>query len=135
MMLMRIQMEKWALITGATAGIGYELAKLFARDKWNLVLVARNKTRMEKAASDFKGEHGISSMVVAEDLSDRGTASRIFSQTQEKFVSVLVNNAGFGAQELFAKGDLRNWLAMMHVNMDALVELTHLYLQPMRERR
>src|SRR6266850_4898128 len=128
-------MEKWALITGASAGIGYELAKLFAQDHFNLVLVARNQPRLEQAAEDLKKTHGISAQVVAQDLAEASAASRIFEACGNKQVSVLVNNAGFGSQEPFAKSDLRKDLEMMHVNMDALVSLTHLFLQPMLARK
>jgi short-subunit dehydrogenase len=128
-------MEKWALITGASAGIGHELAKVFAAGHYNLVLVARNKARLDQVANDLKTAHSISAMVVAEDLSDNSAAGRIFSAVRDKQISVLVNNAGFGSQDSFAKSNLANDLNMMHVNMDALVQLTHLFLQPMLARK
>ena len=128
-------MEKWALITGASAGIGHELAKLFAADHYNLVLVARNHPRLEQVANDLTKTHGISTQVMAQDLAEASAASRIFEACGNKQVSVLVNNAGFGSQESFAKSDPRKDLEMMHVNMDALVSLTHLFLQPMLARK
>src|SRR5256885_6947877 len=124
-------MEQWSLITGASSGIGFELAKLFASDHFNLVLVARNNTRLDQIARDLQLSHGISTSVLAHDLADPAAAERIFEATRAQGISVLVNNAGFGFQEPFAQSQLRGDLDMMHVNMDAVVQLTHLFLPPM----
>jgi len=128
-------MPEWALITGASAGIGYELAKLFAADRFNLVLAARNQTRLETLARELEKTAGISTFVVACDLAETSSAGRIFEACREKAISVLVNNAGFGFQESFAQSKLPGDLDMMHTNMDAVVQLTHLFLQPMLARR
>lgn len=128
-------MNDWALITGASAGIGRELAKLFAADKFNLVLVARNEPRLGQLAAELRDENKIQTLVLAKDLSRPAAPREMFDALREVPVSVLVNNAGFGWHGEFARTDLRRWLEMMQVNMAALVELTHLFVQPMLQRR
>jgi short-subunit dehydrogenase len=128
-------MQPWAVITGASTGIGYELAKLFAADHYHLVLVARNRERLEAVAQELGKAGGISTLVVATDLADGSSAANVFEACRDKEVSALVNNAGFGFQESFAHCNLEGNLDMMHTNMDALVQLTHLFLQPMLARR
>lgn len=127
--------NKWALITGASAGIGNEMAKLFAADRFNLVLVARNEDRLKKLAAELKAAHGISVRVEPRDLSRPRAAAELFDALRDTQISILVNNAGFGWRKPFADGELDRWLEMMHLNMDALVQLTHLFAQPMRARR
>jgi short-subunit dehydrogenase len=126
-------MSQLALITGASTGIGFELGKLFARDGYNLVIVARSAERLEKAASEFRTISGADVRAVAIDLSEPDAPGRIFDQTGA--VDVLVNNAGFGASGAFAETDLATDLNMIHLNIAALVHLTKLYLTPMLERR
>jgi short-subunit dehydrogenase len=128
-------MNNWALITGASSGIGRELAKVFAENRLNLVLVARNESKLKDLAADLETRHGITANVVPKDLSLPSSAAEIFAAARDHPVSILVNNAGFGWRGPFAKGDLDLALNMMHVNMDALVELTHLFVQPMLARR
>lgn len=128
-------MKPWVLITGASAGIGYELAKLFAADGGNLVLVARDAARLEKFAAELRAAHGIEVKVLAKDLAHPESPKEIFAALRDTPVSILVNNAGFGWHGEFARGEISTSLDMMHVNMDALVELTHLFLPPMLARR
>jgi hypothetical protein len=128
-------MKEFALITGATAGIGYELAKLFAADKFNVVLVARDEARLRKVAAELRDSHKIEAIVLPKDLSNGSAPHEIFGALQGTPVSVLVNNAGFGSQGAFAEEKLDLSLNMMHVNMDALVQLTRLFLPPMLSRR
>jgi uncharacterized protein len=128
-------MENWALITGASAGIGLELARVFAEHDFNLVLVARDAQRLNRLAAELKSAHQIQTQVLTQDLSDPQAAARIFEQVREKQISVLVNNAGFGAYGQFLDTDLSIQTAMMQVNMTALVELTQLFARPMVERR
>jgi uncharacterized protein len=128
--------QPWALITGASIGIGYELSRLFAADKFNLVLVARTKARLEEIARDFRSRHGISAHVIAQDLARPGAAAQVFDQVQGHAlpVSVLVNNAGLGYQGEFAKGDLNHFNTVAQLNMAALMELTKLFLELMLDR-
>jgi uncharacterized protein len=130
-----LAMKNWALITGGSAGIGYELAKLFAADRFNLVLVARNEARLKRVAEEFRGEHGIAVKILARDLSNAAAPAQIFEELRDTQVSVLVNNAGFGWHGSFVEDNLQRSLDMMHVNMDSLVALTHLFAQPMLARR
>jgi short-subunit dehydrogenase len=127
-------MNSWTLITGASSGIGLELAKLFAADQFNLVLVARDEARLNQLAAELRTRHGIQVKVLARDLSAPSAAQEIFEALTDTPISVLVNNAGFGAYGPFAKADLRTQSDMTRVNMTALVELTHLFLRPMLAR-
>jgi short-subunit dehydrogenase len=126
-----------ALITGASSGIGLELAKLHARQGGNLVLVARSADKLETLKQELEAKHSISAAVITEDLSQVGAAERVFAQTQGMglVVDILINNAGFGGHGLFHTRDLNAEEAMMQVNMAALTSLTHLYLQGMVERK
>ncbi len=128
-------MNERALITGPTAGIGYELARLFAANGFDIVLVARDEDRLKKVAAELQTAHGIEAMILPKDLASKGAGREVFEALRDKSVSVLVNNAGFGAQGPFAEEKLELSLNMMHLNMDALVEVTHLFLQPMLARR
>jgi short-subunit dehydrogenase len=128
-------MKDSALITGATAGIGYELAKCFAADGFNLVLIARDEARLKNVATELQNAHKIEAIVLPKDLSNSSAPREIFETLRDTSVSVLVNNAGFGSRGAFAEEKLELSLNMMHVNMDALVQLTHLFLQPMLKRR
>lgn len=130
-------MRKWALITGASQGIGHEFARLFAADGYDLVVVARDKTRLEQVAEELRAKHSGKVKLMVKDLGEIAAAQEIFDELQREgiFVSALVNNAGFGFQGAFAELDLPGHRYLMHVNMTALVELTHLFLKPMLERR
>jgi hypothetical protein len=127
-------MEDWALITGASSGIGRELAKVFAANKFNVVLVARNAQRLKQLGEEIAASYKVSVKVLAHDLGQPGAASEIFRASRETTISVLVNNAGFGSYGSFAKADLPLQTDMMQVNMVALVQLTHLFIQPMVAR-
>jgi short-subunit dehydrogenase len=128
-------MKEFALVTGATAGIGYELAKLFAADHFNLVLVARDEARLKNVAAELRAARNIEVIILPKDLSNSAAPSEIFDALRDTPVSVLVNNAGFGSHRAFADEKLELSLNMMHLNMNALVQLTHLFLQPMLKRR
>ena len=128
-------MNHWTLITGASSGIGWELAKLFAADKFNLILVARNESKLNQLAAELRTQHGIEVKVIAKDLSAPTAPQEIFDALRDTPVSILVNNAGIGWHGAFAQTDIQQSLAIMHLNMDALVKLTHLFVQPMLTRR
>src|SRR6476660_1307331 len=99
-------MKEWALITGASEGIGRELAKQFAANQFNLVLTARSQPRLEELATELRNKHGIETKTVAGDLSDREAPERIFRECRELPMGVLVNNAGFGYQGSFMEEEL-----------------------------
>lgn len=129
--------QRTALITGASSGIGLELAKGFARDGYHLLLVARNVAALDALAGELRQTFGVSVVTLPKDLSLRDTPSEIFEQlTQASIaVDVLVNNAGFGTHGAFANADLTEQLDMMQVNMAALTHLTRLCLPGMLARR
>lgn len=122
-------MPKTALVTGASTGIGYELAKLLARDGYELFLVARNSPKLEAAARELKGT------VVAADLAEGDGASQVFAALKGTVPDILINNAGFGMVGPFAEQDLKTSLDMIQVNITSLVELTRLVLPGMIARR
>lgn len=125
------------LITGASSGIGLELAKCFAADGCRLVLVARNTDALDKLAAELRQRHGIQTIVSTADLSSPDTPGQIFDGLQNAGVAVdvLVNNAGFGAIGPFPRLPLDRQMEMLRVNIAALTELTGLFLPGMIERR
>jgi uncharacterized protein len=125
------------LITGASSGIGLELAKCFAADGCRLVLLARNTEALETLAKELRQAHKIETFVLTADLSLPETPARIFKELQGRgiTVDVLVNNAGFGALGAFAELPLQWQLEMLQVNITALTELTGLLLPGMIQRR
>jgi len=126
-----------ALITGASSGIGLELAKLFAADGHDLVLVARRADLLEALARELRGRSGITVRVWPEDLADPAAPTRLFERARSEGVAIdmLVNNAGFGALGPFADLPGERQLAMIDLNIRALTDLCHLFLPAMRQRR
>jgi short-subunit dehydrogenase len=126
-----------ALITGASGGIGEELARIFAAQKHDVVLVARGEDKLHALAGELGRTHGIQARVLAVDLADPAAPPRIFEalQAQGVTVDVLVNNAGFGAQGAYAEVDFEVERRMIQVNIVALSHLTRLFLPGMLARR
>ena len=126
-----------ALITGASSGIGLDLARLFARDHRDLVLVARSEGKLRQLAGDLQREHGVTADVVIADLVKPSAPKEIFSTVVEKGIAIdaLVNNAGYGLTGPFAENDLNVELEMIQVNCAALTHLTKLVLPSMIARR
>jgi short-subunit dehydrogenase len=129
--------RKTALVTGASSGIGYELAKLLARDGYDLVLVARNERRLDEVAEEIRRSAGVAITVIPKDLSQPGAADDIYRQLTEMAVDVdvLVNDAGFSVYGPLWQTDLRSEWQMMQTNIVALTQLTHLVLPSMITRR
>lgn len=125
------------LVTGASSGIGLELAKCFAADGCRLVLVARNTAAMETLAQELHQKHHVEVRVLTADLSKPETPRRIFDELTAAHlkIDVLVNNAGFGAHGTFAELSLAWQMDMLQVNIAALTELTGLFLPDMIQRR
>ncbi len=126
-----------ALITGASSGIGLELAKLFAQDGYDLVLLARRREKLEALGGELARRHGIRSRTIGADLADPAAPAQIFRQLEVASVAVdvVVNNAGFGALGPFATTDLETERRMIQVNIGALTHLTKLFLPGMLARR
>jgi uncharacterized protein len=128
---------KWALITGASAGIGVALAKELAAGGANLVLTARRQDRLEQLANDLSGQHKIKTSIFAADLAEASAPEKIyaFTRAQEISIELLVNNAGFGAYGELPSVEVSRLLDMVQVNCAAVVHLTRLYLPEMVTRR
>jgi len=124
------------LITGASGGIGYELAKLFARDRHNLILVARSADKLAQVAHELQA-HSITVKTVALDLTQPPAAKFLFDQLQRENIAVdiLINNAGFGTYGEFAQMPEEEILGQINLNVTALTELTRLFLPAMVQRR
>jgi len=127
---------KWALITGASAGIGTALARELAAGGTNLVLTARRRDRLAGLAGELTAKHNIRTLVCVADLAQPLGPQEIFSFTESKNIAVdlLVNNAGFGAYGEFHKTRLDRIVEMTQVNVTAVVHLTHLFLPGMIAR-
>jgi short-subunit dehydrogenase len=125
------------MITGASGGIGYELALLFARDGYDCVLVARSEAKLRELAGRLEGEHHVKTLVVPKDLSKPSAVDEIYKETTAAglAVDVLVNNAGFPVFGMFVETDLETELEMLQVNVIALTALTKRFLKGMVERR
>lgn len=128
---------KTALITGASAGLGMEYARLFAADKHDVILVARRRERLETLAKVLEEASGIRAQVVAEDLGAADGPARVVAAVQGLGAEIefLVNNAGFGTSGAFAQLSLERELEMVQVNVTAVVALTRSFLPRMVERR
>jgi short-subunit dehydrogenase len=122
------------LLTGASGGIGYELAKLFARDHHNLVLVARSADKLAQVANELQ-VYGVTIKTIAVDLATPLAPRFLFDQLQDTPIDILINNAGFGAHGEFARMSEQEILGQIHLNITALTELTRLFLPAMVQRR
>lgn len=125
------------LITGASAGIGYEFARVFAEHGHNLVIVARRKEKLDDLADELRREHSVHVHVIALDLSERSAPQTLFDAvtTQDLNVEVLVNNAGLALFEPFRQSAPEDIEALINLNVSTTTRLTHLFLQPMLQRR
>ena len=130
-------LHQTALITGASFGIGLEFAHIFAREGYNLVLVARSADKLRQLASELEKAHGTRSLILATDLTEPGAPAYVLDQTTRADiqVDVLVNNAGFGQYGMFAENDLEECLRQIQLNVTTLTHLTRLYLPVMIERK
>ena len=128
---------KTALITGASGGIGYELAKLLAKDHHNLVLVARSESKLAQFADDLHRQFGVSVKPVALDLTTAEAPQLLFDQLRSEgvVIDVLVNNAGYGKLGAFADVSAEETLGQIQLNITALTHLTKLFLPSMIQTR
>jgi uncharacterized protein len=130
-------MKRTALVTGASGGIGAELARVLAADGWDLVLVARTEEKLRELADELARSHGTTAVVLAADLEWPDAPTELAAELARRGVEIeaLVNNAGFGALAPFVEMPLETARAMLAVNVTALTHLTRLFLPAMVARR
>lgn len=130
---MASQAQHYALVTGATSGIGYELAKIFAANSYNLVIVSRPTAHLLDVAAELADEYGIDVVPIAKDLFDRESPFELYEEVKSRGlkVAVLVNNAGQGHYGRFIDTDIEKELDIIQLNIAAYVVLTKLFLRDM----
>ena len=129
-------MKTYTLITGASKGIGYEFAKIFASRGHNLILVARSKDLLEEIKKEFEKKYKVEVIVIVQDLAEELASKKIFTKIKESelIVDVLINNAGFGDYQEFVNSSYDKNMNMIEVNIKALTAMTHLFLPDMIDR-
>lgn len=130
-------MKTYILITGASSGIGYEMAQQLAKKKYNLILVARSIDKLIHMQIDLSSSFDIDVQYINKDLSNPESAIELFNEVKSKkfIVTHLVNNAGFGGYGNFLETSLENELNMINLNVTSLVVLTKLFAQDMSQRK
>ena len=129
-------MKNTALITGASNGIGLELAKIHASKGGDLVLVARNKSKLDEIKTELEKQYKVSVYVISKELSLTNAAQEVYNETIKENIQIdyLINNAGFGDFGMFAETDWNKELQMINLNITTLTHFTKLYLQDMIKR-
>ena len=125
---------KTALVTGATAGIGFEFADELASRKMNLVLVARNEERLEKIALELRSRHGVLVEALGADLSDRKQIDQVAHRASQADIDLVINNAGYGLNESFFDNNVEAEQQLLDVLVTAVMRISHATLPGMRER-
>lgn len=128
--------NQYALITGGSEGIGYELAKLFAKDGYHLILVSRTQEKLDKVAKEIESQSGVTVVTIAKDLFEPKAAFELYDEVKAKgiTVNVLVNDAGQGQYGLFVESDIHRQLEIIQLNVSSLTSLTYLFLKDMVAR-
>jgi short-subunit dehydrogenase len=128
--MMKLQKGKRALVTGASSGIGWEFAEALAARGLDLALVARSGDKLKELAEKLSRDHGVKVDVFVADLSQPGAAQKVWTESEKRgwSVDLLINNAGFGKWGEFLDFDLGVYGEMLRLNVQALVELCHLFL-------
>jgi uncharacterized protein len=128
-------MNRIVLITGASGGIGQAFAEIFAREGYDLVLVARREDKLSAIKNALETQYQISVEVIVKDLTQTDAPEEIFSflSIKKKPISILVNNAGFGDFGKFADADWSKQYDMVQLNITAMMQMTKLFLKPMQE--
>jgi short-subunit dehydrogenase len=124
---------KYALVTGGSSGIGFELARLLARDGYNLVIVARDEGGLQHAAAALRDEHGVEVITLSKDLFNPENAFQVHREIREKQIDIeiLVNDAGQGVYGEFTDTDIHRELDIINLNISSLVVLTKMFLKDM----
>jgi short-subunit dehydrogenase len=130
-------MSKTVLITGASGGIGKELADRFAKDGYDLVLVARSEAKLLDLAKEYRERYRVQATVFAKDVALPGVAEEIYEELSEQGITIdyLVNNAGFGLYGAFLETQLEQEMNMIDINIKALTVMTKVFLPDMVKRR
>lgn len=130
-------MKEYILLTGASSGIGYEMANQLAEKKLNLILVARTETKLQQMQAELTNKYGIRVLYFATDLSDVNAAKDLYKKVQQEnlVVTHLVNNAGVGNYGHFTQTSLDEELSMIELNISSLVVLTKLFAKDMVSRK
>ena len=128
--------QKTALITGATSGIGLELARLFAKDGFKLVILARNEAELQSTSTELKSNYGIEVVTLAKDLFNPESAFEVYDELKSQGIeiSMLVNDAGQGVYGKFQETELERELNIINLNINSCVILTKLFLKDMLQR-
>ena len=128
--------EKYALVTGGTSGIGYELVKLLAKDGYNLVIVARDEAELRSVSDAIKRQYDVKVLTLAKDLFEVENAFAVYDEVSQEGIEpeILINDAGQGHYGEFTDTDLRKELQIIQLNISSLVVLTKLFLKDMVER-
>ncbi len=127
-------MKKWALVTGATAGIGESFTRLLATKGFNLVLVARDEARLHERAAGLKEKFGAQSVVIVADLATEAGCAKVEDYIRANEIEVLINNAGFGINKAFTRSDLAKEEEVLKVLVRTPMRLMHVALPGMKER-
>lgn len=125
---------EWALVTGASSGLGADFVRQLAGKKMNIVLVARRVERMNAIAEEIENESGVKTQVIGQDLIKSDAIDNIINEVGDKEIGVLINNAGYGALGKFHKNDCDYQVEMVKLNCVVPVALTHAFIEPMVRR-
>jgi uncharacterized protein len=130
-------MNEYALVTGASKGIGQSIALQLAGSGYNLLLTSRSETELQQLAELITKDHKVNVYYLALDLSNNGAASKLYDWCKNLMVpvSVLINNAGFGAWGNFEELELEGQMKMLNLNINAMVELTHFSLPALSKQK
>ena len=128
-------MTQWALVTGATAGIGESFTRLLASKGYNIALVARDEARLHERAAGLREKYGIQTFVLPADLATKSGVKSVEKYIQSYEIEVLINNAGFGINKAFTVSDLGDEQDLLNVLVRAPMRLMHVILPGMKERK
>ena len=128
-------MTQWALVTGATAGIGESFTRLLASKGYNIALVARDEVRLHERAAGLREKYGIQTFVLPADLATKGGVKLVEKYIQSYEIEVLINNAGFGINKAFTASNLGDEQDLLNVLVRAPMRLMHVILPGMKERK
>ncbi len=128
--------KNYVLITGGTSGIGFELSKLFAKDGYNLILVARNENELKKVSDELQQQNDIDVVTISKDLFYPGNAFELYDEVKAKnyAVEILVNDAGQGLYGEFADTDIQKEIDIINLNITSLVVITKQFVKDMKKR-